>query len=95
MIDDTELDTPPDEPSREDFEAAEREAKERVGRASRVARILRLVGVMFVIVALVAYLVVPVRVFIQQAAGNLLGPNGPIHVVPLAPKPAVPPTIRT
>lgn len=94
MIDDTELQSAPDEPSPEDFEAAEMEATGARPRSALV-RLLRLAGVLFVVVALLFYLVVPAGVFVQRAASDWLRSNNPIQSIPLAPKRMAPPTGRT
>jgi len=92
----TELQTPVDEPSPEDFEAAEQEAAQpEVGPRSVLVRVLRLAGVLFVVVALVFYLAVPVGVFLSRVSHDWLRPHNPIHSVPLVPEPTATPPART
>ena len=93
MADECDVEADVDEPSPEDFAAAEDESPQ-VGMRVVLARILRTVGVLFVIVALLVYLVVPVRTFVAQVVHDLRRPNTEMRKIPLAPEPTSSPTIR-
>ncbi len=74
-----------DEPSIEDFEAAEEE-EQQVGRSAVRFRILRVVGVLFVVLALVFYLVVPANSLFRRLAPRLRLPTIRSRPIPNAPE---------
>jgi len=93
VTDERDVEADVDEPSLEDFAAAEDESPQ-VGTRAVLVRILRTLGVLFVIVALLAYLVVPVRTFVIQVVHDLGRPNTEMRTIPLAPEPTSSPVIR-
>jgi len=93
VTDECDVEADVDEPSPEDFAAAEDESPQ-VGTTAVLARILRTAGVLFVIVALLVYFVVPVRIFVTQVVHDLRRPNTEMRKIPLAPEPTSSPTIR-
>ena len=80
MTDESDLWTVVDEPSMEDFEAAE-EDEPQVG-----ARVLRVVGVLLVILALLLYFVAPFYNFFSSVPYHWLRPSTGTHAIPLAPE---------
>lgn len=75
-----------DEPSLEEFEAAEREEPQ-AGARIVLFRILRTVGVLFVVLALVVYFAVPVRSFFIRVTHEWRRPRTGIQKLPVAPEP--------
>jgi len=71
-----------DEPSIDDFEAADEEMPP-VGARAILFRILRALGVMLLIVALLLYFVTPFRAVIVDAVRQL---RQPLQSIPLAPQ---------
>jgi hypothetical protein len=92
VTDEDDLWTTAEEPSEEDFEAAEREQPPR-GPRETLVWILRLVGVLLVILALVLYLVAPYSSLLRGLSGRLrlLGPG--IQPIPIAPEPKTVPKL--
>ena len=87
---DVEADT--DEPSLEDFEAAEQEEPQ-AGARVVLFRILRTVGVLLVVLALVVYFAVPVSSFFIHVTHDWRRPSTGIHKIPVAPEPTSSPKI--
>ena len=85
VTDGSDLWTVVDEPSVEDFRAAEEEEPQ-VGARSVLVRILRFVGVLLVILALLFYLVAPFYNFFSSVTYHWLRPNTGTHMIPLAPE---------
>jgi hypothetical protein len=79
-----------DEPSWEDFEAAEAEDQQLRQRGSRF-RILRAVGILIVVLALVLYLVVPRFVYFSGRSLHVRLPTTRTRPIPLAPAHESPP----
>lgn len=91
VTDEVDLRADADEPSMEDFEAAEQEELP-TGPWVVLRRILRIVGVLLVIAALLVYFVVPYQnVFSAWRHWRL--PSIPLHTIPLAPEPKSVPTL--
>lgn len=74
-----------DEPSLEDFEAAENE-EVHAGTRGVLVRILRVVVVLLVISALLLYFVVPFGNVFNSTTYRWLRPNAGTHTIPLAPE---------
>ncbi len=85
MTDASGLRTVVDEPSMEDFEAAEEEQPQ-VGARVVLIRILRVVGVLLVILALLLYFVAPFYNSFWSVRYQWLRPNTGTHTIPLAPE---------
>jgi hypothetical protein len=81
VTDESELSTVADEPSQEDFDAADEEEPQ-VGARDVLVRVLKIVGVLLVIVALLLYFVVPVSSV--SFHWRRLGPV--MRTIPLAPE---------
>ena len=94
VTDESEQPTFEDEPSVEDFEAAEQEPPP-AGLKVAVVRILRLVGVLLVIVALLLYFVVPFNTAFRSVLHRLRLPGGWMRTIPLAPEPPSHPKLPT
>jgi hypothetical protein len=90
---DNDLWTAADEPSPDDFEAAEEEPEPVAGTIA--VRILRLVGVLFLILALLLYFVAPFRVAVIGALRELRLPSPKLQQIPLAPEPKDNPKLPT
>jgi hypothetical protein len=85
--------TDADEPSPDDFEAAEEEPQ--AGARMILVRILRLVGVLFLILALLLYFVAPFRVAVIGALRELRLQSPKLQQIPLAPEPKDNPRLPT
>jgi hypothetical protein len=81
VADESELPAVADEPSQEDFDAADEEAPQ-VGTREVLVRVLKVVGVLLVILALLLYFVVPVSSV--SFPWRRLGPG--MRTIPLAPE---------
>ncbi len=81
-----------DEPSMEDFEAAEDEQPP-VGARVALVRTLKTVGVLLVIVALLLYFVVPFNNALSDVLRRVRIPSIRLHTIPLAPEPTTIPTL--
>jgi hypothetical protein len=92
MADEDDLGTDADEPSPEDFAAAEQEEPQAGARVVRF-RFLRLVGVLLVVLALVLYFAVPVSHVFPHVSFGWRRPNTGIHSLPTAPEPTSSPKI--
>ncbi len=90
---DNDLWTDADEPSPDDFEAAE-EAPES-GATTILVRTLRLVGVLFLILALLLYFVAPFRIAVIGALHELRLPSPKLQQIPLSPQPKENPRLPT
>jgi hypothetical protein len=86
VTDESDLGTPVDEPSLEDFEEAEHEEPQ-AGARVVLFRILRTVGVVLVVLALVVYFAVPVSSFFVHVTHDWQRPSTGIHAIPVAPEP--------
>jgi hypothetical protein len=93
MIDGDDLRTTAEEPSAEDFQAAEEELPPR-GVRSALVRILTSVGIVFVVVALLVYIVVPFYITLRGAAYDSPRPRSGIRQIPVAPEPTSAPVRR-
>jgi hypothetical protein len=85
MSDENDLWMVGDEPSLEDFEAAEEE-ESRAGTRPVLVRILRVVGVVLVIVALLFYFVVPFRNVLRRVPIRWRLPGTGTQPIPIAPQ---------
>jgi hypothetical protein len=85
VTDESDLWTVVDEPSMEDFDAAEEEEPQAGARVVLI-RILRVVGVLLVVLALVLYIVVPFYSSFWSVPYQWLRPNTGTHTIPLAPE---------
>jgi hypothetical protein len=77
--------TDANEPSPDDFEAAD-EARPPVGPRAVLFGALRAAGLLLVIVALLLYFVVPFRSVVSSVVYRLRLPSPKIHTLPLAPQ---------
>lgn len=93
MTDDQDPAETPDEPSDEDFEAAEEEGRE-VRPPSAFVRILRAIGVLFVVLALLLYFVVPFYDMVRGVPYDWRRPLHNVQPIPVAPEPTIPPVRR-
>lgn len=91
MTDEFDYLTAYEEPSAEDFEAAEEEEELQAGGRTVRFRILRAVGILIVILALVLYLVVPYGNLITIGRFRLRLPTIRTRPIPLAPEHKSPP----
>ena len=94
MTDERDNRTDPDEPSPEDFEAAD-EHVPALGPSAVLARILRTVGVLFLVVALLLYFVAPFRSAFIGVLHQLRLPTPKLQSIPLAPEPMSNPKLPT
>ena len=83
-----------DEPSTEDFEAAEEEASAR-GPWAVLSKLLRTVGVLLLVVALLLYFVAPFRSVFVDVLHQLRLPIPKLQSIPLAPEPRGNPKLPT
>ena len=81
-----------DEPSPEEFEAAEEEPRP-AGPRVMLRRILRLLGVLVLIFALLLYFVVPFRNVVIDAMRQMNLPVPRLQSIPLAPEPTSTPKL--
>jgi hypothetical protein len=92
MADEDDHGTDADEPSLEDFAAAEQEEPQAGARVVRF-RFLRRVGVLFVVLALIVYFAVPVTYIFTHGSFGWRRPGTGIHSLPTAPEPTSSPKI--
>jgi len=86
VTDESDLGTARDEPSLDDFEAAEEDEPE-AGARGAVHRILRLLGVLLVIVALLVYFAtVPLHYVFSSVPFHWRPSGGGTRTIPLAPE---------
>jgi hypothetical protein len=85
MSDENNLWMAGDEPSPEDFEAAEEEEL-RAGTRPVLLRLLRVVGVLLVITALLFYFVVPFRGVLSRVKVRWRLPSTGTQPIPIAPQ---------
>ena len=74
-----------DEPSAEEFEAAETEQPQR-GAVAIVLRTLWRLVALLIVVALLAYFILPFNGFFGSAPYHRHFPSNPLHSIPLAPR---------
>jgi hypothetical protein len=91
VADEDDLGTDADEPSPEDFAAAEHE-EEQAGQPVVRFRILKLIGVLFVVLALLFYFAVPVSLIVTHISSGWRRPGTGIQKIPAAPEPTRSPT---
>jgi hypothetical protein len=92
VTDGSDLGADADEPSLEDFAAAEQE-EPRAGARVALRRTLMAVGVLFVVLALVLYFAVPVTYIFGHVSRIWRRPSIGIHRLPIAPEPMSSPKI--
>ena len=85
VTDDSDLRAFADEPSIEDFEAADEE-EQRTGVRAILFRILRVAAVMLVIAALLVYFIVPFNNMFFNVPYRLRWPRPWTHPIPVAPE---------